>query len=251
MKTIVIALCLLGVLLCPVVQAEEGNNDSTWADLQKKAYSLYETMKIEEGDYSYSVDVEYPKITDPRFTAAVRKKVNEDIKNYVYGLFKEELEEYKKSDVTEEEWKERFWKNYVSIEFKVERLDSRIISILFRKYIYGGGVHGMHFKYGFNYLIEESRMVKVGDLFIKDSDYLQQISDYCVVELDKKFKGPNDIWSGKVSIPENTNEFTIDSYGFVFYFAPYEIASYASGDHEVRIPYDVLKGLRVDLLEVD
>jgi hypothetical protein len=96
-----------------------------------------------------------------------------------------------------------------------------------------------------NFDVSNKKILQLPDLFIADSDYLAQISTYCRNDLLSRV---NEIGSDSAMIesgvkPElaNFKDFELTSQGIKIYFAPYQVAPYASGPQEVKIPYDRLE----------
>jgi hypothetical protein len=129
----------------------------------------------------------------------------------------------------------------------VIRLDERFVSIKFKKYFYGiGAAHGLTLIAGFNYDVKQMKQIKLGDLFKAGTDYLKQISDYCIQDLGRQLGKEMDSWIKEGAVPkeEKLKEFTLGKEDLIIYFSDYQIADYATGAQQVKIPFSRLLNLK-------
>ena len=98
--------------------------------------------------------------------------------------------------------------------------------------------HGMKTKYYINYLIPETRVITLDDIFTEDglASLPATIANRAVQQED--YFGPTDI----DSLPANGNFYISADNEIVFAYQPYEVASYAQGYINIAFyPYELAK----------
>lgn len=122
-----------------------------------------------------------------------------------------------------------------------------LVSLAFGISTYGeGAAHPNHNTMVFNYDLDKGRTLSLSELFKPNSNYLKVISNYTINELKKKFAPDPDLdWieNGAGAKEENYKNWNLTKSGLQVTFDPYQVASYAEGEHVVVIPYAVLKDL--------
>ncbi|HHV97245.1 MAG TPA: DUF3298 domain-containing protein, partial [Clostridiaceae bacterium] len=116
-----------------------------------------------------------------------------------------------------------------------------VIDILGYEYYYGAA-HGMPIRKCVHIDLETGKFYKLGDLFLKNSDYESVISDIIKKQI---------IEQGEDSIvqPGNFDKISPDQTFFIkentlnIYFSPYEIAPYAAGFPTFKIPFDQISNI--------
>ncbi|MBO0724201.1 MAG: DUF3298 and DUF4163 domain-containing protein [Blastocatellia bacterium] len=114
------------------------------------------------------------------------------------------------------------------------------ISVLFTLVQYTGGAHPNTTTESFNYDLNRNAPVILADLFTPNSNYLKVISDYAIREL-KKLDTVSYAEEGAGPKIENFHSWNITPMGLKITFDPYQVGPYAAGEHEVVVPYSVLK----------
>jgi hypothetical protein len=130
--------------------------------------------------------------------------------------------------------------NSMDVSYEVVAADREFVSILFYFYEYTGGAHPNTTSKSFNYDLARNSQINLADLFRPGSNYLKVISDYCVREL-KKLSTVTDPASGAGPKLENFHSWNITPAGLKITFDRYQVGAYAVGEHEVVVPYSVLK----------
>jgi len=216
----------------------------------KELWALsYEKVVFKKEEPSYSIDVEYPKITDSSLPLKLKDTVNSTIKDFVYSLYQDDLESFSSQEWSEEDLSKIFGRNFVNIEFKVIRCDKDILSLRFEKYYYSiSAVHGLTHIYGFNYDLNNKRIIELKDLFKPNTDYLKEISDYSIENLHRHLNLKNDAWikKGASANEENFRDFGITENNLIIYFSDYQIASHEEGPQSVKIPFEKLPGITLN-----
>ena len=210
----------------------------------------YEKAAFEKHGVFYNATATYPKITDKQLSPDVRQKINNEIEQYVHKLMNDDLKTFIKNDsqYTKEEIKKIAWINSLDITFKVIRFDDHFISMRFEKYRFDGGAHGVTDVYGFNYDIKRMSLVRLADLFEPGTDYLRQLSDYCIKDLKRQLKPKpgTESWIMEGAAPkeERFKEFAIGKNNLMIYFSEGQVDAYVAGTQKVKIPFSKLTGVR-------
>lgn len=130
--------------------------------------------------------------------------------------------------------------NSLDVGYEVIAANKDFISILFSFFEYTGGAHPNTTTSSFNYDMNRNTVVKLADLFTPNSNYLKVISDYSIKEL-KKLDTVSYAEEGAGPKLENFHSWNITPAGLKITFDRYQVGAYAVGEHEVVIPYSVLK----------
>lgn len=137
--------------------------------------------------------------------------------------------------------------SYYDSEYWVNLATNDLVSISFGVSTFGeGAAHPNHNTLVFNYDLSAGRLLNLSDLFKPNSNYLSAISIYTIGQLKKKFApDPDTEWieRGAGAKGENYKAWSLTTKGLEITFDPYQVASYAEGEHVVVIPYSVLKDL--------
>ncbi len=128
----------------------------------------------------------------------------------------------------------------MDVSYAVTAASKDFISILFYFYEDSGGAHPNTTTASFNYDLNRGEALKLADLFAPKANYLKTISDYSIKEL-KKLKTVDSADEGASAKLENFNSWNIAPSGLRITFDRYQVGAYAVGDHEVVVPYSVLK----------
>lgn len=191
---------------------------------------------IEENTEKYEVKVKYPVIVEGN--EEVLNKINNRIEKYTLDwindiklLGEEYSKEYEKTG--SEMPKMEAYSLY-------EVYDTEdIISIPATYYQYTGGAHGLTTKLTYNYDLNTGKEVRLNDLFKKDFDYKSIMNEIIRNDIAKE---PS-IYFENGALFKGVNEnqaYYLSRDGIIIYFQQYEIAPYASGIREFKIPYNVL-----------
>lgn len=155
-----------------------------------------------------------------------------DFKRETEKMVQEVVEESKKGG-----WPIRTGSVYTEYEAKIN--DNKTMSISVTYYQYTGGAHGYYYKETVNLDLMNEKVLSLNDLFVGSDAYLQVLTDEILkqMEAEKDYLFPETLTDFKAS---DDLKFYLTDDGIVFYFNPYEIAPYASGIVEYKIPYESL-----------
>lgn len=105
---------------------------------------------------------------------------------------------------------------------------------------YGGGAHCYHNLHCYNIWVKELKVLRLSDLFLKNSRYMDFLAPYCIHELVEQENG---CVSENISLPEDKFvNFKISDDGIYFVWGEYEVAPYACGPYfSVFVSYNKLK----------
>ena len=201
----------------------------------------------------YEIDVEYPQLTgsvDPnfeKFNQTVRRLMTKKVADFKQEMAPEAADE-PAPDVTETP-AESLGSDIV-VGYTVVLAKDDLISIEFTASSYSAGAaHPNSYTEVVNFDLKNGKLLKLADLFLPGSKYLQTLSTYCIQALKKQAKEGGadtmleDDWIEKGAGPEltNYNNWTIRKKGLGITFNPYQVAAYAAGPQHVLVPYSALK----------
>jgi hypothetical protein len=115
-----------------------------------------------------------------------------------------------------------------------------ILSLKFDIMIYiEGAAHPNTHSRTVTYDLQAGADISLDQLFKPGSDYLQNLSNFCLTQLKPKI--PDLFAAGLDPIPSNYLSWNITPAGLLLTFDAYQVAAYALGPQQVTIPYGELK----------
>lgn len=124
-------------------------------------------------------------------------------------------------------------------------LDDHYVCVRADGYEYTGGAHGTPFRQYFVFDRKTGARLSLSDVVENPVEELQAKVGAAFRELAEKtnfaFESPEDLEHTVADGISYESPFYLSETGVVFYYAPYEIASYAEGFPEVTIPYSELE----------
>jgi len=215
-------------------------NDKEQYFIEKNGIKVY-AKTIKYKDEYIDVNIKIPVIEGmnnselmDRLNGEFEKKAL-DFKKETEKSIKETIEEAK-----EHGWPLRPGSVYIDYDVKINDNDTMSISMTF--YQFTGGAHGNTIKETVNLDLANGKELALSELFDSSKDYKQVLTDEILKQMNenKEILFPETLENFKAS--DDLNFYLLDD-GIVFYFNQYEIATYASGIIEYKIPYDSLKGV--------
>lgn len=179
----------------------------------------------------------------------IEKSINDRIKNIIV-LSKDNVESLAKEDA------EQSVKNGYDItqynffnKYRVNYNKDNILSLTLILYQYTGGAHGSTNEVTYNFDLNTGKIGVLKDFLGNNTDYRSLIVNKIRDDIEKQ---PENYFVETINnfngIPFN-QQFYLDSDGVVIYFNEYEIAPYAAGIPEFKIPYNSFKnGLKKDVI---
>jgi Protein of unknown function (DUF3298) len=129
-------------------------------------------------------------------------------------------------------------------QYKLLSPPGNIVSLKFQIMIYiQGAAHpGTHFR-TVTYDLETGSDMRLAQLFLSGSDYLEKIANYCIAQLSTRDIGFDASSNGAQPVPEKYGNWNITSDGLMITFDEYQVAAYAAGPQEVVVPYTELSSV--------
>lgn len=200
-------------------------------------------QKISDGTKPFKIDITYPV-----FSGAVsfNKLIKDAVDKEVSEFKKNSLENDKAIKDTDPDSYAKFPREYyLSISYTAGKIDAETQSIVLNVENFEGGAHGAHYPIAINFDVKNNKEIKLADLFAKQKDYLQKISEYCKKDLEKQITeksegaGTEGTWIDQGAGPkeENFSIFLINKdNSIMFYFPEYQVAPYVYGQFTVTMP---------------
>jgi hypothetical protein len=189
----------------------------------------------------YKIKARYPQALGASRDARL-VKLNQELRN----LILKEVGDFKQDYVAPEEVMGE-GESYYDSSYIVSLATNDLVSIAFGVSTYfEGAAHPNHNTLVFNYDLNSGKRLNLADLFKPNSNYLSVISAYAVEALKKEMSPDPDLdWiqQGAGAKEENYKSWNIKRGGLEVTFDPYQVASYAEGEHVVLIPFAVLKNV--------
>jgi len=185
---------------------------------------------------NFKIEAKYP------YLGAVNNvKVNIDLNNFINNI----VSNFKNSINEEGAWR---GENYLKVYYEPYEINKKYISLRIESLEYTGGAHPLTTSYVFNYDIEKGKIINLSDIFNKDKNYLEIISQKSIEYLLKinetdKFSDEEWIREGAKASEQNYSLFNFNKDAIVFNFDQYQVAPYASGRQQVIIPLKNVKDI--------
>jgi hypothetical protein len=207
---------------------------------------------------NYKIILGYPQFTGIKNQDA-QTKINADIKKHIFDIISDDRKSSKENCNFSNLGKDApDWQCEYDITFdSFDTVADKLLSIKMEYYQFTGGAHGgTQFEY-LNYNLETGEKINWQDVFKKDSNYLQVISDYSKIQLKKQLLQGQESMSDEKWITEGTKP-NPDNYntnvgfysesskaaenrGLSVTFQQYQVAAYAQGPVEIVVPYTELR----------
>jgi len=203
----------------------------------------------------YEIDIEYPQLTgsvDPNF-----EKFNQSVRSLItkkVADFKKEVTPSADEPTPDaaDETPAESQRSDIGTSYTVALAKDDLISIEITVSSYSAGAaHPNSYTEVVNFDLKNGKLLKLADLFLPGSKYLQTLSTYCIQDLKKQAKAQgadamlDEDWIQKGAAPELTNydNWTITKKGLGITFDPYQVGPYAAGPQHVLVPYSALKDI--------
>ncbi|OAT79385.1 DUF3298 and DUF4163 domain-containing protein [Desulfotomaculum copahuensis] len=229
LAAILVAVLCLTAAGCSGQQLENRSADNTVAPVTITA------QEIKQDKTNIAVNLKIPVISGMK-DRTVQNKINaqlaEDAKKFaseVEKLADAEVPQIRKSGSKVNRYTAR-----TSYEVAYNKNGLLSITCMFMQYT--GGAHGLEVKKAYNFDLTNGKNLALGDLFKPGTDYKGIIN----AEIKKQIQAkPGEYFSGAngfQGIKDNQGYYLSDN-ALVIYFQEYDIAPYAAGHPEFKIPY--------------
>ncbi|MBQ9436787.1 MAG: DUF3298 domain-containing protein [Lachnospiraceae bacterium] len=123
----------------------------------------------------------------------------------------------------------------------IHRVDSRVFSFSFSMYSYMGGVHGMYGNSGRTYEAQTGKSLALADVITDLEAFGERLYDKVSVEYPDVvdyLEDPTTIREQIIEELKNAPDtWELEPDGIVYFFNPYDIAAYASGEQIIKVSY--------------
>ena len=201
----------------------------------------------------YEVSAAYPQligVTDPnydRFNQTVRNLISRKV-----GDFKKEMTPSAEDELAPDENPviDDSLGSDITVTYELALAKDDLIAIQFTVSSYSAGAaHPNSYTEVVNFDLKNGKLLKLADLFLPGSKYLETLSNFCIQELKTQAKAQGDYaamdddWIKRGAGAELTNydNWTITKKGLGITFDPYQVAAYAAGPQNVLVPYSAVK----------
>lgn len=194
--------------------------------------SVYETEYI-------SVNIDLPVVSGINSNAQklINDRIQDEINSSKSNVEKQAIEDGEQSKKSGSDIRKY---NFTS-KYKVTYNKNNILSIVLTIYQYTGGAHGSTTEVAYNFDTNTGKIGVLEDFFGEDKDYRTKILKEIREDISKE---PQNYFIETINnlngIPYNQN-FYLEDEDVVVYFDEYEIAPYAAGIPEFKIPYAKFK----------
>lgn len=204
---------------------------------------------VEIKNPDYSVNIIYPQIEPAtgraaeEFNCIVQSKMDKMSGGYTQAH--ESFPETQDHSNTAEGSTSPYSESFHNVDWQLVAGSSEFLSILFWDSSYGtGAAHPIEGVSSLNYDMKTAKTLALRDLFLKGSNFLRVISDYCLANLAAREVG-NEKWRNEGAGPEERNyqNWVVVPEGIRIHFNKYQVASYAEGEQTVVVPFSVFEGM--------
>ncbi len=202
----------------------------------------YTDAQYSESDDLISVDVHYPRFSDPAIADIVEHYAVDPAKEF-YRVGRTEAEEIKEDFP---DWPGRY--EFIT-SYTVATDTDPYINIMFSRYSDTGGAHGLGFTDVLVIDREHGDRIEFADLFtntgiaaralpalVTESLLEQKMSKLGISKEDALESLEEPFASSLSGILENYDNFSLTPEGVTFYFSPYQAGAYVEGEYSVFVP---------------
>lgn len=202
---------------------------AAWLTTAKTRNVAVETATISQKTDIISVTLRIPVFTGLGDGTA-QEQLNSSIRQNALD-FAAKIEELAR-EAKEEEW---FRPYEVVVDYEVRYLSDEVVSLLISYYQYTGGAHGLTPVEGLTVDARTGRKLALQDLFQPGTDYRAVISTEIARQFDAR-RGDFFPDARDTALDFDENDFYVEGGDIVIFFQQYDIAPYAAGHPEFRIP---------------
>lgn len=223
----------------------------------------FETRLIKKQDKYVNFDIKYPYFfyASPDFNSKIKDFLETQVEAHSItskeawrARYETQTADYQISEFPKNE-DEKF---YFFSDFEIIQSNSSYVSVVIHYGGFSGGAHGYENRVSFAYDLINKKEIMLSDLFMGDSEYLINISDYVrnyfKASLEEKvkeiFSEEDDttviqeyvnnamlmIENGTKPSTENFSVFSFTKDKIIFYFGQYQVGPYSDGMQQVEIP---------------
>lgn len=246
MKKLMDSLCFIFLLLCVfictviILPCSVLTMDSAHSVIAGINYIKIGDKKIESENEIIKVHLKIPVISglsNKDAEAKINNTLLNDAIRFRRSREKEAEEAYEASKMNGIKYN----KYEAGITYAVKYNKNNLLSIPVAYYQYTGGAHGISTQAGYNFDLNTGRLIQLSDLFLKGFDYKKVIDRIILNDM----KAHKDIYFSQAINSfqgiDGMHPYYIQDGYLVIFFSEYEIAPYAAGIREFKIPYSKFK----------
>jgi hypothetical protein len=186
---------------------------------------------------------DYPQVTG-LISRSAQDKINETLAKHVRASYNAylELEQMEQEDRDSGDLPEYMLDYEYDMSYEVKYNENNLLSILIYDHTYTGGVHGMSTVTAYNFNALTGQRLYLSDV-AKSQSALNKIKKYVITDLTNRANRGEAIFKEQLSYVEINSKrpFYFSPNGIIIKFYQYEVAPYAAGMPEVKVPYSVFK----------
>lgn len=139
---------------------------------------------------------------------------------------------------------------------RVERIDSRVLCVVYNTYTYTGGAHGNSFDRGYAFDAESGEVLTLDNLSADTDSFLDFLKEYIFNIYTEDENGyyfslvyedmTDEVAEEAVKALVRDGSWYFNGEGIVFFSSLYELGSYTSGIIKFTVPYSALEGQMYD-----
>ena len=199
-----------------------------------------QALGVKYTEHTYAPFINYPKI-EGLISSDAQRKINNTILNHIKNSYQNKLDLEKQEIIDRQEFPELFpyeYETYYSVKYN----KNNVLSILIYDYRYLGGAHGSTTVASYNFDVITGNQTTLNSVAKTNSAYLK-MEKYARVDLLNQNAKMGMVFTEllhELNIDNNRPFYFYDN-GIVVKFYEYEVAAYAAGMPEVKIPYSVFR----------
>jgi len=188
-------------------------------------------VKIAIKQKEFEVNVAYPQTGNKAIDTAIADWAKKEVASF-------------KSDAAGNDGDGSMGPYSLDISFTIARSDDKMFAVVFTESTYEGGAHPNTFFRTMDFLLPDGWQVYLPEIFTEAG--LKKISQLAIADLDKQLAGPDAMskdWIARGAGPDwdNFADFVLLPNALDIQYAPYNVAAYAAGPQETKIPLAPLK----------
>ena len=243
---------LIGTLSCD--QQKKTEKESPGRTYEVEEINFTKTQRNCESNCA-GIIITYPKLKDESYSevnTSIKHIIKEELLKHILETDKDlNIEDLSESFIaTFEDFKKEFpdvktpWT--IEINSDLNYVNRAFLSLSTDTYSYTGGAHPNRFVQYINIDPQSGKRIEELSFFINNEEKLKDLVER---SFRKKYNIPQNGNLAEAGFQFEDNTFALtNNYGFskagmVFYYNSYEIAPYAEGPTEIRIPFHELKGI--------
>ena len=195
-------------------------------------------QQITENRAHYSLELSYPKTGHPTIDRAIETWARELAREFGDAATDPEMS-------ATPAWR-------AELNYEVPRNDGAVFSVAFSYYNFTGGAHPNSSSETFHFLLPDGYRAELAEIFTPRG--IARISDISIARLKRDLGGPDGMsdtdWikRGAGANARNFRSFVLMPGALAITFDAYQVAAYAAGPQEVRIPLSQIKDtMRADV----